>query len=211
MSPANEDASVAQWYDKGTSLSRTCLSDPPRLFRSDRWFMPCFKNTCYRPSAFPLPCMTKAADSNHIEACLYQTSVCVCVCVASLLFFFLRDFGSPSCYILLDSWFLLSYVLFQCVSPTNHLWELARCIISCFPLYYFSVWYLPFPLANPRLQQKLLILRQQMTHLQKQRPLSLYQCLTERFCLCPWCKTNRSNMIVTAHSEPEVKQYCPPS
>ena len=84
MSPANEDASVAQWYDKGTPLSRTCLSDPTslllhlglRLFRSDRWFMPCFKNTCYRPSAFPLPCMTKAADSNHIEACLYQTSVC---------------------------------------------------------------------------------------------------------------------------------------
>ena len=65
MSPANEDASVAQWYDKGTPLSRTCLSDQTslllhlglRLFRSDRWFMLCFKNTCYRPSAFQLPRM----------------------------------------------------------------------------------------------------------------------------------------------------------
>ena len=33
--------------------------------------------------AFPLPCMTDSADSNHIEACLYQTSVCVCVTLCS--------------------------------------------------------------------------------------------------------------------------------
>ena len=41
--------------------------------------MPCFKNTCYRPSAFPLPSMTDSADCNHIDACIYHTSVCVCV------------------------------------------------------------------------------------------------------------------------------------
>ena len=39
-------------------------------------FMRVEKSTCYRPSAFPLPCMTDSADCIHIEASFYHTSVC---------------------------------------------------------------------------------------------------------------------------------------
>ena len=42
--------------------------------------------TCCRPSSFPLPSMTEEAVQNHIEACLYHTSV-----------YSLVDFRKPPC------------------------------------------------------------------------------------------------------------------
>ena len=100
-----------------THLSRTCLSDQTslllhlglRLFRSDRWFMLCFKNTCCRPSAFQLPRMPDLSRLHSQPPCGTAPSVIPiqrgsnatsgrCALLALFLFFL------SSCFSLLLPW-----------------------------------------------------------------------------------------------------------
>ena len=57
------------------SISLLCLPRARLLqvFTGSSWVFP--KLSCCRPSIFPLPCMTDSADSIHIEASFYHTSV----------------------------------------------------------------------------------------------------------------------------------------
>ena len=75
MAWANEDPSKL-------SCKRTCQSwtvaQAVQFPLFGAWSFMRLNHTCCGPSIFPLPYMLEAADSIHIEACLYQTSVCGC-------------------------------------------------------------------------------------------------------------------------------------